>query len=253
MLHTLGLVIAACVLGAVVFAAVFAAVIYCRGRFTVPQATLMLLNFFYMRFIWRLTVRGRCTLGLTDGAVIVCNHRCPLDPSFIARVLGRTGHWMVAREYCENPWIGWFFRACQVIPVRRGGIDTAATRLSIRLASQGGVVGVFPEGRINDTPDLLLPGRPGAALIALKARAPVIPCYIHGSPYHGAVWDCLFSFARVTLTIGQPIDLTEYYGRESEREVLEDLTRRFLREIATLAGHPDFTPQLARRFYKPEQ
>jgi 1-acyl-sn-glycerol-3-phosphate acyltransferase len=211
----------------------------------------MVLNYFYMWFIWRLTVRGRFTLGRHDAAVIVCNHRCPLDPSFIARALGRMGHWMVAREYCENPWIGWFFRTCRVIPVGRAGVDTAATKMAIRLASQGGVVGIFPEGRINDTPELMLPGRPGVALIALKARAPVIPCYIQGSPYRGAVWDCLFTFARVTLTIGQPIDLSAYYGREGEREVLEEITRRLLREIAILAGQPEFEPKLAGRFYKP--
>ena len=43
---------------------------------------------------------------------------------------------------------------------------------------EGELVGMFPEGRINTTDQLLLPGRSGAALIALKARAPVVPCYI---------------------------------------------------------------------------
>jgi hypothetical protein len=35
--------------------------------------------------------------------------------------------------------------------------------------------------------------------------------------------------------------------------VLEELTRRFMREIATLAGQPDYEPTLAGRFYKPGQ
>jgi hypothetical protein len=47
------------------------------------------------------------------------------------------------------------------------------------------------------------------------------------------------------------MDLSQYYGRDNEREVLEDLTRRFLVEIAKLAGCPEFQPKLAGRFYKP--
>ena len=42
-----------------------------------------------------------------------------------------------------------------------------------------------------------------------------------------------------------------HYGRENDREVLELLTRRFLKVIADLAGDADFQPQLAGRFYKP--
>ena len=57
--------------------------------------------------------------------------------------------------------------------------------------------------------------------------------------------------ARVHVEVGQPIDISEFYGRDHEKEVLEDSTRRFLAEIARLAGVKNFKPQLAGRFYKP--
>jgi hypothetical protein len=57
--------------------------------------------------------------------------------------------------------------------------------------------------------------------------------------------------AKDDVRIGRPMDVSEYYGREDEREVLELLTKRFLVAIATLAGSPDFQPELAGRFYKP--
>ena len=157
---------------------------------------------------------------------------------------------MVAKEYCDNPVLSLMLSAVEAIPVSRGGIDTAATKVAIRHAREGGLVGILPEGRINVTDQLMLPGRPGAAMIALKARVPVIPCYVHGAPYDGTAWGCLLMPAKVTLTVGQPIDISEYYGRE-DREVLEMLTLRFMREIANLAGHPEFQPRLAGRFYKP--
>lgn len=223
-----------------------------RTRYTPSQALLMGLNYVYTRVIWRTTIVGAIRLPPGQGAVIVSNHRCPLDPAFIARLVECMVHWMVAKEYVENPLLGWMFRICQSIPVSRGGIDTAATKLAIRYAQSGRLVGLFPEGRINTTDQLLLPGRPGAALIALKAQVPVIPCYIEGSPYDGTAWGCLFMPAKVRLVVGQPIDLSEYFGRPNGREVLESLTKRFLKEIATLANHPDFEPGLAGRFYKPD-
>ena len=99
------------------------------------------------------------------------------------------------------------------------------------------------------TDELLLPGRPGAALIALRARVPVIPCYVSGAPYDGTAMGSFFMAAKARVIIGKPIDISEYYDREG-REVLQDLTLRFLVEIAALAGHPEFVPKLAGKNWK---
>ena len=52
--------------------------------------------------------------------------------------------------------------------------------------------------------------------------------------------------------IGQPIDLSSYFGRESDREVLAELTKRFLKEIAHLAKDDTFEPQLAGKRWHPD-
>jgi 1-acyl-sn-glycerol-3-phosphate acyltransferase len=160
---------------------------------------------------------------------------------------------MIAKEYCDDWKFAGFLRMCEAIPTNRGGIDTAATKMAIRHARNGELVGLFPEGRLNTTEQVMLPGRPGVALIALKAGVPVIPCYIEGSPYNGTTLGALLMHARVKVIVGQPIDVSEYRGREGKRGVLEELTRRLMREIARLGGHPEFEPQLAGRFYKPDE
>ena len=222
-----------------------------RTAYSLGQALLMTLNHPVSRVLWRARISGRLALERGQGAVVVCNHRCSLDPAVIALTVDRMIHWMVAREYVENPLLSWFFHIAGVIPAGRTGNDTAATKAAIRTAQNGGIVGIFPEGRINDTSELLLPGRPGAVLIALKARVPLIPCYIEGTPYDGTVWGCLFMPAKVRLVVGQPIDLSAYFGRQRDREVLDTLTRRLLREIALLAGHPEFQPRLAGKRRQP--
>jgi len=228
-----------------------AAVLLRRSPFTPVQSCLYAVNLLLTRLLWRVRINGRLPVSPGEGAVIVSNHRSSVDPTFLVLATDRVVHWMVAKEYWRIGVLGWFFRVCEAIPVNRGGIDTAATKLAIRLAQDGELVGMFPEGRINTTDRVLLPGRPGAALVALKARVPVIPCYLSGSPYDGTYWGCLFMSARVRLRIGRPVSFSDYYGREKERDVLETLTKRILSEIALLAGAKDFQPEVAGRFYKP--
>lgn len=218
-----------------------------RSPLSTPQSLLFGLNYVMSRVLWRATISGTFDLPAGSGAIIVSNHRSPVDPSFFYLATRRVVRWMVAREYCIHPAMAWFFRIVESIPVGRGGIDTAATRLAIRHARAGGLVGMFPEGRINDTSSLMIPGRPGAAMIALRARVPIVPIYIQGSPYNGSVFGSVLLPAKVHLTIGSPIDLSDYYGRADDRAAHHEVTFRLLRQIAALAGRVEYEPRIAGR------
>jgi 1-acyl-sn-glycerol-3-phosphate acyltransferase len=221
-----------------------------KSPFTVPQSFLFALNYVLTRVLWRATLHGSLDLPPGQGAVLVSNHRAPVDPTFLYLLSRRVVHWMVAKEYCVHPALAWFFRVSECIPVSRGGIDTKATKIAIRYVQAGGLVGMFPEGRINNTDDLLMPGRPGAALIALRAQVPVVPMYVEGSPFDGSIFGCLFMSAKVRLTVGAPIDLSAYYDRATDRDTQRAVTLRIMREIAKLAGRQDFQPKLAGRNYR---
>ena len=247
-----GVILAICTLAALL--GTFALWIVAKLRrwpFSPMQSALYSFNYVLTRVLCAPKWSARCPL-LPVSAVIVCNHRCPLDPSFIGDhgAAWSTGWW--PRNTANiRLFVGFCVRVKRFRSV--GGVDTAATKAAIRLVQSGGLVGVFPEGRINTTRQTLLPGRPGAAMIALKVACALIPCYIHCAPYDGTTVGCLLMPASVRLVIGEPIDLSPYYERDGEREVLEEITHQLLREIARLAGEPDFRPQLAGRFYKPDE
>lgn len=226
-------------------------IVVSRSRMNPLQCLLWAIAYLLCKFLWRTRWPGWVSLPPGQGAILVCNHRSSVDPFFIQTGTSQKIHWMVAREFCEHPAFGLFLRNCEVIPVSRGGIDTAATKAAIRIVSQGGLVGMLPEGRINMTTEFMLPIRPGAALVALKARAPIVPCYIHGAPYRRYPWSPLLMRARVEVRFGKPVDLSEFYGREGEPGVVQEAMMRVLRAMARLAERYDYEPKLAGRNWKP--
>ncbi len=224
-----------------------------RSPYTFAQTLLYLPAMVLVKIQWRAQLPRGLPLRPDEGAVIVSNHRSSIDPFFVQVIAHRDVHWMVAKEYCESIAFGWFLRLVEVIPTNRGGIDTASTKLAIRHVQNGKVIGMFPEGRINMTDEFLLPVRPGAAMIALKAGVPIVPCYIEGSPYSGTAWSPFFIMTKTKVTFGEPIDVSFYADRADDREAQGELTLMVMREIARLAGREEFVPQLAGKRWKPTE
>jgi 1-acyl-sn-glycerol-3-phosphate acyltransferase len=222
-----------------------------RSRLTAVQCCFWAVAYLLCKFLWRARWLNGFPLPEGRGGIIVCNHRSSVDPFFVQSSTGRKIHWMVAREYCEHPAFRWFLSACEVIPVGRGGVDTAAMKAAIRLAAAGELVGMLPEGRINMSEDLLLPARPGAALVAMKADVPLIPCYIEGAPYRRYPWSPLVMPARVQVRFGQPLDPPRATATNGDDNLAAQHTLDALRAIAALAGQPHFQPRLAGRNWKP--
>ena len=72
------------------------------------------------------------------------------------------------------------FKAIGAIPVERSGRDLTATRAALRALNDGRILGVFPEGRI-ETSRELLPFQTGVALMAIKAEVPIYTAYLDGT------------------------------------------------------------------------
>ncbi len=193
-------------------------------------------------FHWR--ANRRCPFPAVGGGLILANHRSPVDPLLIwmNNHLGERNHpcrvigFLMAREYYEIPGLTWIGRATQCIAVEREGKDMRPAREALERIKRGDLIGVFPEGRINEA-TALREGDTGIAWLALHARAPVYPVFLRGSP-SGAV-DMVAPFytrSRVTVTYGDPIDLSEYYERKRTRTLLREVTDLLMRRLADLGG-----------------
>ena len=89
-------------------------------------------------------------------AIVVCNHISPIDPILIQSACTyRVICWMMAKEYMELPVLGRVFKMLEVIPVDRGTRETGPLRTAFRRLHEGRILGIFPEGKISTTGELL--------------------------------------------------------------------------------------------------
>ncbi len=141
---------------------------------------------FVMYLLFRIRIRGADRIPRTGPAIVAGNHVSALDGVVLALVVGqrarRMTRFLAGAEFFDRSAYGWALRTYRQIPIRRGEGDTGALDEAITTVRAGALAGIFPEGRVNPSPeDGLQRGRSGAARIALESGAPVIPVGIWGT------------------------------------------------------------------------
>ena len=131
------------------------------------------------------------------------------DPVFIGCFTKRPISFMGKKELFEKPILGWFFRSIDGFPVDREKGDMGALKTAIEILNSNKVMAMFPEGTRSKTGELGEFKR-GAALIASRADAPIVPVKIEGS---------YKLLSKMTLKIGEPL----YPTIENKRTLTGDI------------------------------
>ncbi|QGQ25906.1 1-acyl-sn-glycerol-3-phosphate acyltransferase [Gimesia benthica] len=196
----------------------------------------------YAPGLWKIKRNQRCPFPGDSAGIIIANHRSPADPIILwyNSHLGnpqkkmRCISFLMAREYYERPGlVGWISRAMHSIPVERNGKDVAPVREALRKLKQGDLIGVFPEGGIQEGRSIKH-ANSGIAFLALRSQAPVYPVYINNSPGGKNMVEPFYSPAETSITYGEPIDLSAYYDLKHTKEILEEVTTLMMWKLAEL-------------------
>lgn len=183
------------------------------------------------KLLFRLRVSGRRNIPAEGPIILVSNHSSYLDPVLLGLACyPRPVSFMAKEELWRYPVLKHLITGLFAFPVRRATADRQAIRGALSRLSAGRIVGVFPEGKRYRS-EGVGPGFPGAALIALKSKAPVVPAAILGSEQ---VWPDGRRFprlARIRVAFGAPV----YFDvGEERRAALETATKAVMNEIAIL-------------------
>ena len=162
--------------------------------------------------------------------VLACNHVSSFDPWPLGLPLWprRFLRFMAKSELYWFP-LTLVLNGAGAFPVRRGQADAEAIETAVRLAREGNVVAMFPEGtrrrkglvkRFEARP------RTGAARIALEAGVPLVPAAVSGT-------DRLLRLGPLRVAYGAPVDLDDLRGRDV-REASQEATDRLMARIEDL-------------------
>ncbi|KQB83452.1 1-acyl-sn-glycerol-3-phosphate acyltransferase [Corynebacterium lowii] len=127
-------------------------------------------------------VEGEDRIPRKGGAILVMNHSGYMDfvlGGYAPHLRGRLVRYMTKASVFDKPGVGTLMRIMGHIPVDR--IDGAASfEEAVRKASEGQIVGIFPEATISRSFEIKNL-RTGAVRIAQKAEVPIIPLVSFGS------------------------------------------------------------------------
>ena len=157
--------------------------------------------------------------NITDGGMIfIANHVSNMDGIYIAEYLPYRKHYFMGKkEMFKNKLIGKYLKSLGGIPVDRSKADLSAIKNSLTVLKKGKKLIVFPEGTRNKKSEELQEIKSGAAMLAIKAKVPVLPIHIAKRAK---------VFCRQRLYIGEPFDLSEFYDQKLSAEVLDAASKK---------------------------
>ena len=200
--------------------------------------------------------RGKQNVPREGGVIVVANHYSFFDPISVGHFLvaaGRTPRFLAKAAVFKQPTLGKLFRAAGQIPVHRESRDAAlAFKDALAAVERGETIIVYPEGTMTKDPNLWpMVGKTGAARIALRTGAPVLPIAQWGAQEvfaHYSKKPDFFPRKTLKVTAGKPIDLRAEFGPEITSEALRSATEHIMDVITGMLAELRGEQPPAERF-----
>ena len=176
------------------------------------------LSLLAVRLCTRCQVSGIDNFPAHGPALLVTNHLGDADPILAAALFPAQVEGLAKIDLVRDyPPIGWLMDSYGVIWVHRGRPDRRALRAGLQAIREGRIVAIAPEGR-ESLIGGLENGTDGAAYLAVKTGAPVVPVVFTGTE-NRRIYGSLKRLRRapVTITVGESFDLRLHTNAENEK------------------------------------
>jgi len=179
------------------------------------------------------TIIGAENLPAKGPLLVVANHFSFMDPVAVIRSVPYPIEFVGGFQMPNAPAsVTWLPKMWGYFPVYRGSVSRRALIAAQSVLNQDGVLGIFPEA--GNWATVLRPARPGAAFLAARTNAPLLPIGIHG------LLDVFPSIkkgkrAPVTVRIGKPFGPYNFSVKNrTDRKQLDEIGHEIMRKIAEL-------------------
>jgi len=178
-------------------------------------------------------VNGEENLPKGGPLIVVFNHMAHLDGPLVMATVPWEIEALALSDLYEVPVVGQLLRLYGVIPVHRDDYDRKILRRALDVLAEGKVLILAPEARQSRTLSLER-GRRGAAYLALRSGAPVLPIGLTGTETVYPEWRH-FRRPHLRVNIGQSFELRGPLARGPERRAQVTGGRdEIMRRIAAL-------------------
>ncbi|ASS75167.1 1-acyl-sn-glycerol-3-phosphate acyltransferase [Tumebacillus algifaecis] len=178
----------------------------------------------FFRLFYRWQISGTENIPQTGGVIVCGNHISNYDPPLLGSAMEREITFMAKDSLFKIPLLSAILPSLGAFPVKRGAGDRGAIRASLEILSAGKALCLFPEGTRSKTGEVGK-GQGGAAMLAIRSNAEVIPAAIIG-PYR--------LFRPVKIVYGKPVDLSAFRGQKTNSEMIENATEAIMEAIRQL-------------------
>jgi 1-acyl-sn-glycerol-3-phosphate acyltransferase len=187
---------------------------------------------FLMRYLTRLEFKGDENIPAAGGVLLATNHMSRMDiPSLFITPKRPDMTALVTTKYLKYPFLRWFIVTANGIWLDRDTADFGAFRKAIEALKEGKALGIAPEGTRSVTSSLL-EGKPGTAMLAIRASVPIVPVAITGT--EDAVQKLLhFKRPHITVEYGPAIP-APVMDRGDRGGQLDQLTTEMMCRIAVM-------------------
>jgi 1-acyl-sn-glycerol-3-phosphate acyltransferase len=186
---------------------------------------------FCFNLFGRLEVTGRECVPPFGPLIIVANHISYNDPPVMVASFSRSLDFLGKKELFINPISRFVMQQFRVHPLDRTASGVNAMRTALQLLAQDRAVVIFPEGRISAR-HTMEAARPGAAYLAIKSQAPILPVGIYGTEKFPPQ-RMPFPLCRFRVNIGQPFTPPVLEGRLTH-DVVNSVLDMIMYRIAAL-------------------
>ena len=185
----------------------------------------------FLQLTTRLHVDGLHNIPQSNAAIIAFNHLGHLDPLLVCAFAPRAPEFIALADLLDVPGTSSALRAYGVIPIYRDEYDRQVIRAALDVLNRDGLLALAPEARASPSATLEK-GREGAAYLALKSGAPVVPVGITGTQSIYGAWRKR-QRPHIGMMVGAPFHLPAQPGAD-RREALEAAHAVIMKHIAQL-------------------
>jgi 1-acyl-sn-glycerol-3-phosphate acyltransferase len=194
------------------------------------------LAFLLLKALFGFKIVGAEKVPLQGPIMLASNHLSLIDPVAVGAACPRPVSFIARADVFKLPVLSWLLPRVYAIPVERGTSDLGAIKAAIRALQSGMAFGIFPEGRRSRT-GVLEPFKTGAAAIALRTGATVVPVATLGTDKAWPVGHPPRLFRSVTVVFGDPIVVPQ---GKADHHALDELTSRIESAVVALLP-PEYT------------